>query len=63
MDHVTEEDREDCYSAALHITDADSVDSRAYYLAVENDKGKDKHAVLLYVNGSFKIYERSIFFW
>ncbi|XP_031358426.1 hemicentin-2 [Photinus pyralis] len=50
VDDVTEEEREDCYSAALHISDADSVDSRAYYLAVENDKGKDKHAVLLYVN-------------
>ncbi|KAF5289667.1 hypothetical protein FQR65_LT11784 [Abscondita terminalis] len=50
VDDVTEEDREDCYSAALHILNAESVDSRAYYLAVENDKGKDKHAVLLHVN-------------
>lgn len=51
MDEVTQEEREDCYSATLHITDADATDSRSYYLAVENDKGRDRHAVKLYVNG------------
>lgn len=48
---MTQEEREDCYSATLHITDADATDSRSYYLAVENDKGRDRHAVKLYVNG------------
>lgn len=51
VDEVTQEEREDCYSATLHITDADATDSRSYYLAVENDKGRDRHAVKLYVNG------------
>ncbi|XP_071051965.1 kin of IRRE-like protein 2 isoform X3 [Onthophagus taurus] len=50
VDDVTQEAREDCYLATLRIKDADSTDSRAYYLAVENDKGTDRHAVQLYVN-------------
>lgn len=52
MDDVLQEDREDCYLATLRINDADSTDSRAYYLAVENDKGMDRHAIQLYVNGT-----------
>nr|CAH7754992.1 unnamed protein product [Callosobruchus chinensis] len=51
VDDVTQEEREDCYLATLHIRDTTSTDSRAYYLAVENDKGTDRHAVQLYVNG------------
>lgn len=51
VDDVIQEEREDCYLATLHIKDASATDSRAYYLAVENDRGTDRHAVQLYVNG------------
>ncbi|XP_049818433.1 irregular chiasm C-roughest protein isoform X2 [Aethina tumida] len=50
VDDVIQEEREDCYLATLHIKDASATDSRAYYLAVENDRGTDRHAVQLYVN-------------
>ncbi|XP_074038362.1 kin of IRRE-like protein 1 isoform X2 [Leptinotarsa decemlineata] len=50
VDDVIQEDVEDCYLATLHIRDTTSTDSRAYYLAVENDRGTDRHAVQLYVN-------------
>ncbi|CAH0546798.1 unnamed protein product [Brassicogethes aeneus] len=50
VDDVVQEEREDCYLATLHIKDASATDSRAYYLAVENDRGTDRHAVQLYVN-------------
>ncbi|KAG5872976.1 hypothetical protein JTB14_029199 [Gonioctena quinquepunctata] len=50
VDDVSQEDIEDCYVATLHIKDTTSTDSRAYYLAVENDRGVDRHAVQLYVN-------------
>lgn len=53
VDEVVQEEREDCYLATLHIKDASATDSRAYYLAVENDRGTDRHAVQLYVNGKF----------
>lgn len=46
--------REDCYVTTLKIQDADATDSRAYYLIVENDKGSDRLAVQLYVNGNTK---------
>lgn len=48
---MVQEEVEDCYVSTLHIKKADSMDSRAYYLVVENDKGKDRHAIQLYVNG------------
>lgn len=51
VDDVMQEDTEDCYLATLHIKDATSADSRAYYLSVENDRGTDRHAIELYVNG------------
>lgn len=51
VDKVIQEEREDCYLSTLHIKDASAIDSRAYYLTVENDKGKDRHAIQLYVNG------------
>lgn len=51
VDKVMQEEREDCYLSTLHIKDASAMDSRAYYLTVENDKGKDRHAIQLYVNG------------
>ncbi|XP_065161053.1 irregular chiasm C-roughest protein isoform X2 [Atheta coriaria] len=50
VDEVIQEEREDCYLATLKIKDAEATDSRAYYLAVENDRGTDRHAVKLYVN-------------
>lgn len=53
VDDVLQEEREDCYLATLHIKDTSSTDSRAYYLAVENDRGTDRHAVQLYVNGKY----------
>lgn len=53
VDDVLQEEREDCYLATLRINDADATDSRAYYLAVENDRGTDRHAVQLYVNGKY----------
>lgn len=51
MDDVTQEEGEDCYLTTLHVKDTSATDSRTYYLLVENDKGKDTHAVQLYVNG------------
>lgn len=52
-----QEEREDCYISTLYIKDSAAMDSRAYYLAVENDKGKDRHAIQLYVNGKiFKFF-------
>ncbi|KAK9753408.1 hypothetical protein QE152_g3534 [Popillia japonica] len=50
VDDVIQEAREDCYLATLRIKDADVTDSRSYYLAVENDRGIDRHVVQLYVN-------------
>ncbi|XP_050311765.1 irregular chiasm C-roughest protein isoform X2 [Anthonomus grandis grandis] len=49
-DVIQEKGGEDCYLTSLHIKDASATDSRTYYLLVENDKGKDMHAVQLYVN-------------
>lgn len=39
--------------ATLHISETDSHDSRPYYLVVENDRGIDRHAVHLSVEGTF----------
>ncbi|CAG9762656.1 unnamed protein product [Ceutorhynchus assimilis] len=50
VDDLTQEDGEDCYLTTLHVKDTSATDSRTYYLLVENDKGKDTHAVQLYVN-------------
>ncbi|KAI4470874.1 nephrin [Holotrichia oblita] len=50
VDDVIQEAREDCYLATLRIKDTDVTDSRSYYLAVENDRGIDRHVVQLYVN-------------
>jgi hypothetical protein len=43
--------REDCYEARLHVREVDPADSRNYYLAVENERGTDRHAVHLSVRG------------
>ncbi|KAK9876842.1 hypothetical protein WA026_015078 [Henosepilachna vigintioctopunctata] len=50
VDDIIQEQREDCYQTTLHIRDASATDSRAYYLAVENDKGTDRHEIQLHVN-------------
>ncbi|XP_069682757.1 irregular chiasm C-roughest protein isoform X1 [Periplaneta americana] len=48
-DLVQQDEREDCYEARLHVREVDPADSRNYYLAVENDRGTDRHAVHLAV--------------
>ncbi|XP_037038558.1 hemicentin-2 isoform X1 [Bradysia coprophila] len=53
VDDVTQDPREDCYLATLHIKATDSHDSRPYYLVVENDRGIDRHAIHLSVEGTF----------
>lgn len=53
MDDVTQDSREDCYLVTLHIDDADLQDQRPYYLVVENERGTDRHAVNLRVEGMF----------
>lgn len=50
VDDVAQEQGEDCYLTTLHVRDTSATDSRTYYLLVENDKGKDTHAVQLLVN-------------
>ncbi|XP_065093433.1 uncharacterized protein LOC135714094, partial [Ochlerotatus camptorhynchus] len=55
VDDVTQDSREDCYLATLHIDDADLQDQRPYYLVVENDRGTDRHAVNLRVEGMFSV--------
>ncbi|KAK6622887.1 hypothetical protein RUM43_008738 [Polyplax serrata] len=46
---LIDDEREDCYEARLHVQDVEPSDSRSYYLAVENEKGTDRHAVHLTV--------------
>ncbi|ERL89500.1 hypothetical protein D910_06866 [Dendroctonus ponderosae] len=55
VDEVSQEEGEDCYLTILHIKDTSATDSRTYYLLVENDKGKDMHAIQLYVNEPLQI--------
>ncbi|XP_063240065.1 hemicentin-2 [Bacillus rossius redtenbacheri] len=52
-DQLAQDSREDCYEARLHVAGADPADARSYYLAVQNDKGEDRHAVQLAVTGHF----------
>lgn len=53
VDDVQQDNREDCYLATLHITDANMQDARPYYLVVENERGTDRHAITLQVEGMF----------
>ncbi|CAO1380023.1 unnamed protein product [Diamesa hyperborea] len=53
VDEVTQDQREDCYLATLHINQADAQDSRPYYLVVENERGSDRHSITLKVEGMF----------
>nr|CAD7398797.1 unnamed protein product [Timema poppensis] len=48
-EELAQDEREDCYEARLHVSQVDSADSRYYFLAVENDRGQDRHAVHLAV--------------
>ena len=52
-DDVLQDSREDCYLSTLHIQHTDEHDSRPYYLVVENDRGTDRHAIHLNVEGMF----------
>ncbi|XP_031638814.1 hemicentin-2 isoform X1 [Contarinia nasturtii] len=53
VDEVTQHSLEDCYLASLRIADVDVHDSRPYYLVVENERGIDRHAITLVVEGMF----------
>lgn len=53
MDDVSQDKREDCYLATLHINQADIQDARPYYLVVENERGTDRHSITLKVEGIF----------
>ncbi|XP_052863858.1 B-cell receptor CD22 [Anopheles cruzii] len=55
VDDVTQDSREDCYLATLHIEAADLQDQRPYYLVVENERGTDRHAINLRVEGMFSV--------
>ena len=37
----------------MHIQNANEHDARSYYLVVENERGTDRHAVHLNVEGTF----------
>lgn len=53
VDPVSQDSREDCYLSTLHIADVDLHDSRPYYLVVDNERGIDRHAINLIVEGMF----------
>lgn len=52
-DDLLQDAREDCYLSTLHIHHTDEHDSRPYYLVVENERGTDRHAIHLIVEGTF----------
>ncbi|XP_037954318.1 synaptogenesis protein syg-1-like [Teleopsis dalmanni] len=52
-DDILPDSREDCYLSTLHIERTDEHDSRPYYLVVENERGTDRHAIHLNVEGTF----------
>ncbi|CAG7664527.1 unnamed protein product [Allacma fusca] len=41
--------RQDCYEAKLRVSQADTADSRHYYLKIENSRGYDRYSVILQV--------------
>ena len=51
--HFIQDEREDCYEAKFTVKDVDLSDQRNYYLAVENERGTDRHAVHLAVKGEY----------
>ncbi|XP_059482576.1 kin of IRRE-like protein 2 isoform X2 [Neocloeon triangulifer] len=48
-DELTQDVREDCYEARFHMKGADAADARSYTLTAENERGSDRHTVLLAV--------------
>ncbi|XP_075148408.1 uncharacterized protein LOC142222260 [Haematobia irritans] len=52
-DDLLQDSREDCYLSTLHIHHASEHDARPYYLVVENERGTDRHAIQLNVEGTF----------
>uniref|UniRef100_A0A1I8M182 Ig-like domain-containing protein n=1 Tax=Musca domestica TaxID=7370 RepID=A0A1I8M182_MUSDO len=52
-DDLLQDSREDCYLSTLHIHHATEHDARPYYLVVENERGTDRHAIQLNVEGTF----------
>jgi hypothetical protein len=53
VDTLVQDEREDCYEAKLRVREVDPADARNYYLAVENERGSDRHAVHLAVSGKY----------
>lgn len=53
VDATVQDQKEDCYLSMLHISDVDLHDSRPYYLVVDNERGIDRHAINLIVEGMF----------
>ncbi|KAL9887979.1 irregular chiasm C-roughest protein-like isoform 4-T17 [Glossina fuscipes fuscipes] len=52
-DDLLQDAREDCYLSTLHIHHTNEHDARPYYLVVENERGSDRHAIQLNVEGTF----------
>lgn len=58
-DDLLQDAREDCYLSTLHIHHTSEHDARPYYLVVENERGTDRHAIQLNVEGTFTGAEKS----
>ena len=58
---VQHPEREDCYIARLVVKKVSPVDSRRYFLHVENAHGTDKYAVTLNVKGNWQLHFRIFF--
>ncbi|XP_059482578.1 hemicentin-1 isoform X4 [Neocloeon triangulifer] len=56
-DELTQDVREDCYEARFHMKGADAADARSYTLTAENERGSDRHTVLLAVRGEQEIVD------
>lgn len=52
-DDLLQDAREDCYLSTLQIHHTSVHDARPYYLVVENERGTDRHAIQLNVEGTF----------
>lgn len=51
--YFSQDTKEDCYVARLHVKRVDPLDARTYSLTVENERGLDKHSIFLAVRGSY----------
>ncbi|XP_065344073.1 kin of IRRE-like protein 2 isoform X4 [Cloeon dipterum] len=56
-EELAQDVREDCYEARFHIKGADAADARSYTLTAENERGSDRHTVLLAVRGEQEIVD------